>query len=985
MPASSSPEDWPRTQSVLKQRRSAEVRFLADLEAGKNPRIEDFLDQVSESERSELLCDLLRAELRARCSGPAADKHGYRTRFAQYRHEVDRVFAELSESPISTDEQSGVEAQIDTTITFARDGRADITPAGQPGHISSPPESPQNHELIRRLGQGGMGVVYLARQLNADRLVAVKFIEPGRLSRLCQREYREAVRRFQVEARAMARLHHDHIVTVYDVGETSDGHYYTMQYVDGASVADIRRAGPLPNESIARHVASIADAVHTAHQHGILHRDLKPSNVLINSQTDRALVADFGLAKILEGDQDATFTGEVLGTPAFMSPEQARDSASATTSSDVYGVGTILYFLLTGRPPFRGGSIPDILRQVAEDDPPIPSTWVAQTDRDLETICMKCLAKEPKRRYASCQDVSEELKRWIRGEPIKSRPIRRVERGWRWCRRNPLLAVFVSITLLLVLVMLIASPIIVLREQSLRAGAESEAIRARDAEIAAVTSEKRATVAAAEVRRTLAEKAFQAARLASERGQWRQSLENLRESEEMGYPDQVALRLETIQALDALTLSKDCSQEIQLLSQLPEISKHRGKVLLWQGAIALRRPTSGNSANAVQNIRDAIDAGLCDPDMAYAHALLAETVPEAVAHLRDALDKAPFHHQARGYLVVLLTFMGRRDEARHHAATGRLLYPEDPNFPLMLGFIAALEKDLATAYQRIDETRGQYSEWQIDMLKQMCEDVRELTALSGNWGTDDHRKNYFALGRLVFDLNRLQGTRHPGDGKSPDAAPVRLDLPPLIREAYGGLVLRLVSSTLLFRNEALLEVFHEAARINPDATSYFMQGILHFTAHRWAEAESAFLRAEGLPALLPDVKRELLFFAAMAAAGQWGYGGRNPADLQRAVQHARGRVNQGPLPPNEASLLLHVAFAAKDVPLAQAILPQLPPTQPTSRYRKISEHALLADAAEILLKQNPQSEQGLMDQAEAVKAIRELLGDGAAGTRKGGN
>ena len=214
-----------------------------------------------------------------------------------------------------------------------------------------------------------------------------------------------------------------------------------MDYVEGLTLAQLVAKGPLPARQAATYLKTIAEAIHFAHERNVLHRDLKPSNVLIDSATDQPRVTDFGLAKRLEAETELTLSGQVLGSPNYMSPEQAvAKRGTVGKRSDVYSLGAILYHLLTGRPPFQGETLTDVLHQVVNNDPLAPRLLTPRVPHDLETICLKCLEKEPARRYQTAQELADELGRFLRDEPIQARPVTRVERAWRWCRRKPALA-----------------------------------------------------------------------------------------------------------------------------------------------------------------------------------------------------------------------------------------------------------------------------------------------------------------------------------------------------------------------------------------------------------------------------------------------------------------------------------------------------------------------------------------------------------------
>jgi tetratricopeptide (TPR) repeat protein len=320
-----------------------------------------------------------------------------------------------------------------------------------------------DYELLEVIARGGMGIVFRARHKELGRLVALKMILRGDLAS------EEERRRFRLEASAIARMDHPHIVPIYEVGEHQGHCFYAMKLIEGGGLdrrLDVFHGDP---RSAVRLMMDVARAVHHAHQRGILHRDLKPSNILIDGE-GRPHVADFGLAKWMESDgADATRTGLVLGTPSYMAPEQASGQRDAVTiSTDVYGLGAVLYALLTGRPPFRGESILDTIEQVRVREPDPPSRPDCRIDRDLQTICLTCLRKEPGRRYRSAAALVDDLERWLARQPIAARPISPAERIWRWVRREPLsagLAAMVVVLMILGVAGLVVSNLLIARER----------------------------------------------------------------------------------------------------------------------------------------------------------------------------------------------------------------------------------------------------------------------------------------------------------------------------------------------------------------------------------------------------------------------------------------------------------------------------------------------------------------------------------------
>jgi eukaryotic-like serine/threonine-protein kinase len=287
------------------------------------------------------------------------------------------------------------------------------------------------HEVEGILGRGGMGVVFRAQHLQLNRPVALKMVLAGAYAGRRERE------RFQREAEAAAGLRHPNVVQVYDVGESDGRPYLTMELVDGGNLAQKLAGTPQPARQAAEMVAILAGAVHAAHGLGIVHRDLKPSNVLLTAD-GTPKISDFGLARRLDNSASLTRTGVALGTPSYMAPEQARGPAdSIGPATDVYALGAILYECLTGRPPFRAETALETVRQVTSQEPVTPSRLNDKVPRDLDAVCLKCLEKDPRRRYPSAATLAEDLRRFLSGRPTVARPAGRLERGWRWCRRNP--------------------------------------------------------------------------------------------------------------------------------------------------------------------------------------------------------------------------------------------------------------------------------------------------------------------------------------------------------------------------------------------------------------------------------------------------------------------------------------------------------------------------------------------------------------------
>ncbi len=453
-------------------------RFEADRREGKRLAVEEYLGDVTEEARAALRWELeaLEHELRR------PDETGalVEASLAAVPHP-----STVAEAPTLA---PGAAPAMPVTDGVAFSAHEEVTvPPRDAGTVDFGPRVPAtpgaagplhvryfgDYEIDRELARGGMGVVFEARQLSLNRKVALKMILAGQLADDID------VKRFYTEAEAAANLDHPGIVPIFEVGQHEGQHYFSMGFVQGQSLSQRLAQGPLPARESAELIRRVSEAIEYAHGRGVIHRDLKPANILIDAKGNPR-VTDFGLAKKVQGDSGLTGSGQIMGTPSYMPPEQAGGKRGEVgPGADVYSLGATLYALLCGRPPFQAAMAMDTVIQVLTDEPVPPRRLNPSIARDLETICLKCLQKEPAKRYHSAAALALELARFLAGEPILARPIGAPARFWRWCRRRPVVAGLGVAVAALVLFVAIAGPLVAISQSQLRTVADG----ARQAEL----------------------------------------------------------------------------------------------------------------------------------------------------------------------------------------------------------------------------------------------------------------------------------------------------------------------------------------------------------------------------------------------------------------------------------------------------------------------------------------------------------------------
>lgn len=415
------------------------VAFEESWNQGVTPQLEEFLQRVSQELRSRLFTELLFIELehrKHRSEFPSRDE--YRKRFSEHVSVVDQVFSEFhaNERTTRADGREVIDGLVGETIKYVG-----------------------NYQVTSEIARGGMGAVFKARQKGLERPVALKMILKGRLATASDLE------RFQRESKAVAKLRHPNIINIHEVGVHEGCHYFTMDFIEGDNLALRLRNGSIAPRKAAELIQTLAKAIQYAHQQGVLHRDLKPANVLIDPKGNPVLT-DFGLAKPLEDTPDSTAdmltqTGQVLGTPSYMSPEQAMAKHQLVgVASDVYSLGAILYACLAGHAPFLAESSYETIRQVIHKEPVSLRLLNPSIPKDLESICLKCLEKEPHQRYATAEQLADDLGNYLNGRPVLARPISATTKAWRWAKRNRAVAVLLALSVVLLFAVTISSSLL---------------------------------------------------------------------------------------------------------------------------------------------------------------------------------------------------------------------------------------------------------------------------------------------------------------------------------------------------------------------------------------------------------------------------------------------------------------------------------------------------------------------------------------------
>jgi Flp pilus assembly protein TadD/tRNA A-37 threonylcarbamoyl transferase component Bud32 len=800
----------------------------------------------------------------------------------------------------------------------------------------SPGEGPRRFgrfEVLDLLGAGAFGSVYKARDSQLDRLVALKVPRAGSL------DGPESLDRFLREGRAVARLTHPHIVPVFEVGQHEDMPFLISEFVQGVTLADSLTARRPSFADAAKLVAALADALHYAHQQGVIHRDVKPNNVLLDAAGSPRLM-DFGLARREAGETALTLEGQVVGTPAYMSPEQARGEGTRVDGrTDVYSLGVVLYELLTGEPPFRG-NLRMLLFQVLNDEPRPPRALNDRIPADLQTICLKAMAKEQSRRYASAAELAADLRRWLNNEPIQARPPGAWYRLRKFTARNRALVggVTATIVALLLGVAGVSAALWQTWQESVRRAAALEDANREN---------QRAVKAENNLRVELTHANIQAARLAAQRGEWRTALVHYDEALAGGLPPEereaeIALRLGKLDARLALYQYPEFRKELEELAERRDLGKHAALVRLLQGYERFMR-TRKSSDDPLAAVREALQLGLPPAEEAYARALLASTVPEAVAHLQKAVELDPFHRRSYEMLPVLLFLLGHMPEARDAANRLLLVAPNSVGGHGYQVFFASLDGDLDGAYRACDRIKPILGADGVSVMRFLARLFHTVQDPSFQWQPDNTKVTPLLLefGLLAPKLGKMMGDQPDGKAAgwgdfSMFRMPCLEELGPdgLLKEILGGGFMKLAGSP-----GALADVFGKVLRKMPNGYYYYLQGMNLQGAGRLDEAEAALRLALTTPSFLPIQRRARYQLLMVQWNKSFNLNGPMRWEVHNEMrQNLRRLAHDGSYPAWATSSLFYVATTLDENELALMLSEawlRLAPNDPKAREAQL--------------------------------------------------
>ncbi|MEW6746674.1 MAG: protein kinase [Planctomycetota bacterium] len=816
--------------------------------------------------------------------------------------------------------------------------------------------------IIREIGRGGMGVVYEAEQVSLHRTVGLKVL-PAHLTL-----DRRTVERFHVEASTAARLTHPGIVKIYLVGEDAGAHFFAMEFIEGAPLDKIiaSLASGTPDdltgnlvatrvssarhrrttrddaeppegdttpprwhrsylETVCRLVAQVASALDFAHKAGVIHRDIKPSNIIVR-EDGTAVLTDFGIARAKD-NPSLTRTGEFAGTPGYVSPEQAS-SKPVDHRTDIFSLGITLYELLTLRRPFEGKSTPAVLAKIVSKDPLLPRKLNPQIPRDLETICMTALEKDPERRYATAAELSADLQRFLEYRPVKARPVGAITRGSRWVRRNPTAAAAIVLPLLLIV------------GGSVGFGF----FQAR---------------ASARMRQESAKTDANAAKLAAQRGEWSKALELYDRALASDYPDPIELKIGRIEAWQGQFQTARAYEEVNRLAAETNLGSHTAKILLLQGTLRANQRQDSRAGDEL--IRQALDLGIPDPaDEAFARAFVAADLMTQKTLLLRALERDHDHHQALVALSNLLLLLGDISNLERLTVRFRDLYPDDPVARFVqaacLIFDKARRDEGLALRQRLHEEGWAEASGALDFYRSVFELGEQLDAhfLESLLRLDKGQGMLITIldsAPRLLQLLKCALTALEIQVQNPEAAGPNMQIrfPPVVSEALKELAGSFTGVVITGSRESILEARQRLDRLVPRypiGALYFLRGLIKLPARDFQGAENDFIAAANEPSVVP-LGRSPRFYALYYQFAQVVDPARGKEDPKlvrgaklRALRTMSKILSTPDLTSAELGLVTDIAYYLGEVDLASEI---------ATRWRRTFPDDIAADGYQALI------------------------------------
>lgn len=749
----------------------------------------------------------------------------HRTGISHQQPNLDEITAQFPEIARNDALSSDVASIVKMQAWLARDNDTSAAFDLVSADSDDGDESPQRMTLgktwgdfilLDELGAGGFGQVFKAWQMSQERCVAVKRLHASLLSD------ESAVRRFREEPRHLLKLHHDRIIKVLDVGEVDGLPFFTMELINGTNLSVLSRSQALGTERICTIVMQVAEALHFAHTHGILHRDIKPSNVMLTHELVPK-VGDFGLAKDLSSDHGITKTDAILGTCNYLAPEVAAGTPRSDAASDVYGLGAMLYELLTGTPPFRGETHAQTLAMVQTSEVVPPRRVNPNVDAGLEAICLKCLEKDPQQRYSTAAEIADECQRLLKGRRQRAPRHTWLRRTWRAARRRPGLSAFVIATFVAAIAF----------AGTYFAYLESERQRNFEQRQAARTSQQY------ELDLSVAD-----ARTAMQSGGWGRALELLNNAIAKEQLSRHDWRMDRAACLMALSRPQDALAQLTALADDPTCpDKFRPRLELWRGHLML----DAQGPEAITKIKKALQSKqLSLADQQFAEGLLALSFPEAIEHFGAALEVDPGHLGARESLVSSLLLMSRWDEAYDALRFGRSIYPEHLTFPLAEVIVLTAKGEDELSNQVVQQLTEQLSKDEIETLRILQDvfgTVREVEVSRLLNATPQEALSL--MWKLIKPLGKALTRTMPKTNSR-----LKLAWPPLIAESLGELNGSQLGVTRMLLNPgAHLDTLQEAGRIMPQGYLYYMIGYVQTQRAEWPEAIKNLEKAATLPSI----------------------------------------------------------------------------------------------------------------------------------------